>query len=185
MDNWIYEKDLNNKSRFVLGTKGQRSLICIGINPSTAAPNYLDNTLKSVERISIKHGFDSWLMLNIYPQRSTDPKGLHKKQDEKIHQNNLIHIERIFADNNPAKIWAAWGTLISTRPYLKLCLLDIYKVSSKYNYEWLTIGRQTKDGHPHHPLYLNSNLLLTPFDINTYLKSTTAQQDPDLIPVFL
>ncbi|MFR6424354.1 MAG: DUF1643 domain-containing protein, partial [Oscillospiraceae bacterium] len=46
-------------------------LICIGINPSTAQPGDLDNTLKSVERIALGNGYDSFTMFNVYPQRAT------------------------------------------------------------------------------------------------------------------
>ena len=38
------------------GDPGENPLICIGINPSTAAPGDLDNTLKSVERIAAGTG---------------------------------------------------------------------------------------------------------------------------------
>ena len=174
MDNWFYEKDSENKTRFVLGTKGHKPLICFGINPSTAEPNNLDNTLKSVQRTALKKGFDSWLMLNIYPQRSTDPNGMHITFDEKIHRDNLTHIEKILAGYENPTIWAAWGTLIKTRPYLINCLADIYSVSTKYKCNWVTIGKISVDGHPHHPLYLDSDLPSKTFDIDAYVKSTTA-----------
>ena len=51
--------------RYILGTKGKKPLICIGINPSTAEPDNLDNTLKSVERIALGNGFDSSLLASI------------------------------------------------------------------------------------------------------------------------
>ena len=49
--NCIYSNTSNNKARFLLGEKGSKSLICIGINPSTAEPNNLDNTLKLILRL--------------------------------------------------------------------------------------------------------------------------------------
>mgnify|MGYP007025192133 CR=1 FL=1 len=39
--------------RYLLGTRGSRPLLCLGVNPSTAVPGDLDNTLKSVERIAL------------------------------------------------------------------------------------------------------------------------------------
>jgi len=36
-DRWLYIPDFYSEYRYVLGTRGQRPLICIGINPSTAA----------------------------------------------------------------------------------------------------------------------------------------------------
>ena len=64
-DSWLYIPDHYAEYRYLLGTKGANPLICIGINPSTAAPGALDNTLKSVERIAKGNGFDSFLMFNV------------------------------------------------------------------------------------------------------------------------
>lgn len=79
--NWIYEKNSDNTSRYVLGTVGTNPLICIGVNPSTAEPGNLDNTLKSVTRICEANGYDSWIMLNLYPQRATNPNEMHEHSD--------------------------------------------------------------------------------------------------------
>ena len=48
---WLYVPDFYTEYRYILGTRGKNPLICIGINPSTARPDDLDNTLKSVSRI--------------------------------------------------------------------------------------------------------------------------------------
>ena len=50
---WLYAPCFYSEYRYILGTRGEKPLICIGINPSTAKPDALDNTLKSVERIAI------------------------------------------------------------------------------------------------------------------------------------
>ena len=65
-DKWLYVPDFYTEYRYILGTRGSYPLICIGINPSTAAPDDLDNTLKSVSRIAAHNGFDSWIMFNVY-----------------------------------------------------------------------------------------------------------------------
>ena len=70
---WLYVPDFYTEYRYVLGTKGEKPLICIGVNPSTAEPDHLDNTLKSVERIALGNGYDSFIMFNVYPQRATRP----------------------------------------------------------------------------------------------------------------
>lgn len=167
---WIYKNTNDNKARFLLGEHGNRILICIGINPSTAEPDNLDNTLKRVKTISTNQDFDGWLMLNLYPQRATDPNNLHSNIKEGYHQENLRHIESIFKSND-CVVWAAWGTLIEKRPYLKKCLKDIMDISRKYSINWQTIGMRSKAGHPHHPLYLNQKLSLEPFDIEGYLET--------------
>ena len=62
---WLYVPDFYTEYRYILGTRGANPLICIGINPSTAAPDDLDNTLKSVSRIAAGNGYDSWIMFNV------------------------------------------------------------------------------------------------------------------------
>ena len=42
---WLYVPPFYSEYRFILGTRGKNPLICIGINPSTAEPDNLDNTL--------------------------------------------------------------------------------------------------------------------------------------------
>jgi hypothetical protein len=168
--NWIYENDLNNSTRYILGIKGAKPLICFGINPSTAVPDKLDRTLSCVDRFSKSNHFESWIMLNIYPQRATNPDNLDVVINEKIHKENLKHIENIFKESKPY-IWAAWGTIINRREYLFNCLKDIYKLSDNYSCKWNTIGRVSKKGHPHHPLYLNCNERLKEFDILSYINN--------------
>ena len=67
---WLYAPNFYSEYRYILGTIGRKPLICIGINPSTAEPDHLDNTLKSVERIALGNGFDSFIMFNVYAQRA-------------------------------------------------------------------------------------------------------------------
>ena len=61
---WLFVPNHYTEFRYILGTRGTHPLICVGINPSTARPDALDNTLKSVERIAHGNGFDSFLMFN-------------------------------------------------------------------------------------------------------------------------
>jgi hypothetical protein len=67
-------------------------------------------------------------------------------------------------------IWAAWGTIIEKREYLRSCVFDMIEIGKKYNANWFTVGKRSKKaGHPHHPLYLKKDSLIEPFDIETYL----------------
>ena len=50
---WLFVPNQYDEYRYILGTRGENPLICYGINPSTAAPDALDNTLKSAERIAL------------------------------------------------------------------------------------------------------------------------------------
>ena len=76
VDQWLFVPNTYTEYRYILGTRGEKPLICVGINPSTARPGALDPTLKSVERIARNSGFDSFIMFNVYAQRATTPDGL-------------------------------------------------------------------------------------------------------------
>ena len=169
MSRWIYKNDAANKNRFVLGVKGKSPLICIGINPSTATPDKLDNTLTAVSRRALDYHFDGWIMLNVYPQCATNPNNLHKRLNKTIHKQNLLEIEKILRQFPDATIWAAWGNLIEKRNFLKTCLKDIITLSNKYNCKWISVGDISKLGHPHHPLYLKKELMPEEFEVMGYM----------------
>ncbi len=88
-DRWIYVPDFYTEYRYILGTRGDNPLICIGINPSTAEPDNLDNTLKSVSRIAAGNGFDSFIMFNVYAQRATSPDDMDRCCNEELHRENM------------------------------------------------------------------------------------------------
>jgi hypothetical protein len=165
---WIYENGYYNTTRYVLGITGNNPLICIGINPSTAKPEKLDRTIESVIRICHTNNFDSWIMLNVYPQITADPNNINISFNAEYHNINLKHIESFF-QQGIVKIWCAWGTLIEKRPFLINCLSEIFEILQKYNCQWITTGKESKNGHPHHPLYLKSNVSFRPFPITDYL----------------
>ena len=172
---WLYEHNVDDTCRFVLGTTGRKPLICFGINPSTATPICLDNTLKSVNRITLHNGFDSWIMVNIYPQRATNPNDLHDTIDKGLHKENLSHIKRIFQEHRPMNslsIWAAWGTLIFKRRYLIDCLAEIVDIANQFDCNRVSFGKISKEGHPHHPLYMNLSADCTQFPIKQYISHT-------------
>jgi hypothetical protein len=171
MSEWIYSRTRDNKARFLLGEKGRRPLVCIGINPSTAEPERLDNTLSTVRRFASDLGYQGWLMLNVYPQRATDPGKLHGVMNLSYHRRNLHEIDSVFRGNRGRiDVWAAWGTIIGRRDYLSDCLIDLCGLFSRYEVRWLTIGERSIEGHPHHPLYLRKESRPERFGINGYLK---------------
>ena len=175
MTKWIYVNEKGNKIRYILGIEGENPLVSFGINPSTAVPQNLDNTLKSVQRLAFANGFDSWIMFNVYPQRATNPNDMHQQIDERIHKENLKHIESILS-KKPV-LWAAWGTIIEKRPYLFDCLDDIYKIAKKYNCRWVRLGKISKSGHPHHPLYLRKDEKIEDFDMDAYMQKLKTDRE--------
>lgn len=168
---WIYVPDHYSEYRYILGTKGSRPLICIGINPSTASPEHLDNTLKSAERIARFNGFDSFIMFNVYAQRATLPDDMEKVLNPVLHAENMKAFEWILDQYPPGcSVWAAWGSLITKRGYLSSCVRDMVSIGDLHHARWYTAGPRSKAGHPHHPLYLRSDSVLDPFeDLTAYL----------------
>ena len=168
---WIYAPNFYSEYRYILGTRGRKPLICIGINPSTAQPGALDNTLKSVERIALGNGFDSFIMFNVYAQRATDPDAMERQCNRALHKENLEAFRYVLSISEAPAVWAAWGTIIEKRDYLKECLRDMLAVGGEFGAKWWCAGAVSKKGHPHHPLYLRKDEVLKPFDIDGYLRS--------------
>ena len=172
-DKWIYIPDFYTEYRYILGTRGKNPLICIGINPSTAEPDNLDNTLKSVSRIAAGNGFDSFIMFNVYAQRATRPEDMDKELNDSLHRANMEAFRHILANVGegvkPA-VWAAWGTIIEKRPYLPGCVKEMVSIGEEYGARWLCAGKCSVKGHPHHPLYLRKDEITREFDVLSYLE---------------
>ena len=169
---WLYVPNVYAEYRYILGTRGECPLICVGVNPSTAAPDHLDNTLKSVERVARFNGYDSFLMFNVYAQRATNPDDMEPLCNPELHAENMrafdyaLSLDRAGA---PA-VWAAWGAVIEKRDYLPQCVRDMIAVGQRRGARWFTAGsRSKKKGHPHHPLYLRKDSPLEEFNVEEYL----------------
>ena len=168
---WLYAPNFYSEYRYILGTRGCNPLICIGINPSTAKPDALDNTLKSVERIALGNGFDSFLMFNVYAQRATSPDDMEKEYNPLLHKENMEAFRYVLSISEKPAVWAAWGAIIEKRKYLPDCVRDMLLLGEEYGASWFCAGAITKKGHPHHPLYLRKDEKIRPFDVKTYLET--------------
>lgn len=168
---WLYIPNFYSEYRFILGTRGVKPLICVGINPSTAAPDDLDNTLKSVQRIALHNGYDSFIMFNVYAQRATDPDDMEPSCNEALHAENMkaFRYALSLSRGSAPAIWAAWGTIIEKRPYLPGCVRDMIHIGNCFGASWYSAGKRSKKGHPHHPLYLRKDSLLESFDVDGYV----------------
>ena len=74
----------------------------------------------------------------------------------------------VLAQTEPT-MWAAWGTLIEKRDYLPGLMREMVALTREKNIPWVTFGRRSKKGHPHHPLYLRKDSTPEPFDVENYL----------------
>ena len=155
---WLYVPNRYSEYRYILGTRGSRPLICIGINPSTAAPDALDPTLQSVERIA-----------NVYAQRATRPDDMERVYNPALHEENRKAFRYLLSLSSAPAVWAAWGNIIMKRDYLIPCMADFAADGAGAGARWFTAGPLLKSGHPHHPLYLKRDTALLDFDITAYL----------------
>lgn len=163
---------MDNSERYVLGEKGNKPLIFIGLNPSTATSEKSDPTIKRIQNYVTTQGYDGWLMLNLSPQRSTYVDGLSMMIDNEIIERNLQFIEASIKEGSV--ICAVWGTSIETKAYLHESLLRILQLAELKHCTWTCI-KQTMHGHPCHPLYRRKGFSLRtenlkPFDINAYIQ---------------
>lgn len=168
---WLFVPPVYTEYRYILGTRGRDPLICIGINPSTARPDRLDPTLQSVERIALHNGFDSFLMLNLCAQRATDPDDMTRSYPDALRQGNIDAFLYALGRSERPTVWCAWGTLIEKRPFIADLLRDLVRAAGDRQPAWVSAGPKSKKGHPHHPLYLRSDAVTEPFDMDAYLAS--------------
>lgn len=111
---WLYVPNVYTEYRYILATRGEHPLICVGVNPSTAAPGALDPTLKSVERVALHNGFDSFIMFNLYPQRATRPRDMEQARNEVLHRENMAAFAYALSLSPAPAVWCAWGTVVES-----------------------------------------------------------------------
>ena len=115
VNKWLYVPNFYSEYRYILGTRGENPLIVIGVNPSTAAPEALDPTLASAERVAKNNGYDSFLMLNVYPQRATDPNDMERERNNFLEQQNVEAFKYLLTLSPTKNVWCAWGNLVAKR----------------------------------------------------------------------
>lgn len=174
--NWIYIKTSDDKYRYALGEVSEQPtkiLFCFGINPSTATPQKLDPTAMRIKQIAKAHGYDSWIILNVCAERSTNPNKISTIQDTNLQQENLKTISNLLEKYNECSdILFAYGNLINKRPYLRKNLCEIVSVikAKKYKGCCYCLGK-TKDGNAKHPLYQKIDTTFVPYSLENHTYS--------------
>ena len=165
---WLYVPPCYEEYRYILGERGERPIICVGVNPSTAEPDKLDRTMKRVKSISEFNGYDGYYMLNVCAQRATSPEDIEQINISCLHNENMKAFEKLFSCHSGLDVWAAWGGSITKRSFFISYLHVIQEIGTKHGVNWFCAGL-TKNGHPRHPLFLKKTTILQPFNLNTYL----------------
>lgn len=171
-EQYIYQNTPDNANRFVIGTVGNNPLIVMSINPSVGSPTQTSSTLGSVRHIAADYGYDSWIILCLYPQRATHLDELTEfANQDLINENNKV-IDEILSKFPNRKIWAAWGTHYFDRPFFAPCLAEILKIADKYGDTWMHYGPLDEDGAPRYCLYLEPGEGWYPFDCQAFVNRT-------------
>ncbi|WP_372983360.1 DUF1643 domain-containing protein [Microbacterium sp.] len=141
--------------RFTLGSSadpatlaGSNPLVVIGMNPSHATDQVSDSTVNRVVEASVELHHTSWWMLNLYPERSSEPANLHAF-DPALSAENCREIADFLRAAQVNQVLGAWGDL--NHPTLRQAKKDVlamlHSISVRvYYYDTLT-GR----GNPRHP----------------------------------
>jgi hypothetical protein len=134
----------------------EQTRICafVGLNPSTANECTEDPTVRRCINFSRDWGFDTFVMLNIFAWRDTDP-AIMKRQKAPIGACNeeAIRTVQLLASRMVA-CWGIDGDYMGQGERI-LKLLDKTKT--------VHLGL-TKEGHPKHPLYLARATMPTLFE---------------------
>lgn len=155
--------------RSVLEQPGQKMLLVIGLNPSTADEQRSDSTIRKVMGFAEGSGYDGFAMLNLSSERATDKWSLSATLDETMHRKNLDVAADLFRCYPTADILVAFGNDISVKPYLKQCFRNLYDVLRVSRGQRLQIGRLTAKGNPRHPLYARYDWGLVLFEVEKYM----------------
>lgn len=165
----IYKTSSENKYRYALGTLSDKILFVIGLNPSTADDKVADPTIKKVMGFAEQNGYNSFVMLNLYPERTPYPDDLPLEADNVQLEKNVQIISELIKSQNEADVLLAWGNNIYRRNYLLQSINLIYKSLSSHEINWLRIGDLTKCGQPRHPLYISYQKTFCRMDMETFL----------------
>ena len=155
---------IDEHCRYVLGKKGNKTMICIGANPSVAESSECDATMNLLCAILENNGYDGFIMLNLYPLIVTNPDEL-ADFDEKIHAKNLAKIKAVLAEYKNSDILLCYGVVLKKRKYLQKCLDDILSLCNSRNIKCL--DAITKDGHPPHPSRKSKTIKIIDFKIKS------------------
>ena len=165
----IYQSAADNACRFALGRSGRRTLVVVGLNPSTATREKSDPTAAKVERVARAYGYDGFVLVNLCPVRATDCRTLPATVEPGLLKANLEAIGHVAASVQDLILWAAWGAPILTRPILVSAAVAITACVERFRPGWRHFGPLTVGGHPRHPSRLSHAWTFAPFDVADYL----------------
>ena len=164
----LYKCSHDDTWRYVLGTSGVRPLFVVGINPHIATRLKGDRSVQKVENVALRNGYDSFVMLNVYPVRSRQVADLPKRPHASAISENEVAIGGTVSKFSALHVWAAWGDDIDRREYLVAAARSLIARLSAQNAVWVHYGSLTKRGHPRHPSRLSYSWTFSNFSAKSY-----------------
>ena len=152
-----------HRCRLFLKKEGEKPLIVIGLNPSTADENSPDATMRKIIKFIEKwdertsHHFDNFIMLNLYPLIETSPVLLNAnhKFNSLLHVRNMEIISMFLDKYSGAGVLLCYGDSIESVKWLKSCRDEILKLLAQYkDISLFTVGELTNMKNPRHPCRL-------------------------------
>lgn len=139
--------------RFALGNVGRATsktppLISMCMNPSHAREDQSDKTINRLILASEVMGYAGWIMLNLYPERSPNPRAL-SPFDPSLSAENLAAIARVLARFRTTEVLGAWGNL--PHATLRRARLDVLPMLARLGVGVFTLDPLTRVGNPRHP----------------------------------
>jgi len=172
----IYIASDDNRCRYALGSNGDRKLLVIGLNPSTATKEKSDNSITKVERVASNHGFDGFVMLNLYPVRATQLAELDVEAEMDIYEENLRLIDQICSQQANPVVWLGWGDSIFKRCFFLDAAIELFSMLKVHGISWQHFGELTQGGHPRHPSRLNYSWKFSNLELQSYVELLARQQ---------
>lgn len=128
---------------------GERAILFVGLNPSTADASQDDPTIRRCVDYARRWGFDWLYMGNLMAFRSTDPKGL---PGDSLAAVGPMNAEALAWMSQKAElVVCSWGAnKIAIGPY---AVQLAARMMQRQNARHLGLN---KDGSPKHPLYLKA-----------------------------
>ena len=160
-----YRFELGRTLSEVAENQHVRTCTFIGLNPSTADESQNDNTVERCQNWAINWGFQRFVMLNLFPAVSTDPKKL--KELKPLHRLGGKHnLETIISHAFDDRIVLCWGNHADNDPGTALAIiLALQQIRKSHRLEQLKCFSITNQRQPIHPLYLPNNSELINFSL--------------------
>lgn len=139
--------------RFLLGQvrasmSPESLLVTIGMNPSHATELQSDATVNIVANASTELGYAGWLMLNLYPERSSKPAELGTF-DRGLSASNCAAISEVIRAYGVSEVLGAWGNL--RHDTLRRAKGEVLATLSDLGTRVFHFGPLTTQGEPRHP----------------------------------